>query len=98
VLAEGLDRETVGRFRFSVVAVDLGQPVRRSGSLLVELVVLDANDHAPTFDRLSYSALVAEITFLHVAPFCSAVACQLCFISCSPDPGLFSRCINSATR
>jgi len=62
VLAEGLDRETVGKFRFSVVAVDLGEPERRSGSLLVELVVLDANDHAPTFDRLSYSALVAEDT------------------------------------
>jgi len=62
VLAEGLDRETVDRFRFSVVAVDLGQPVRHSGSLLVELVVLDANDHAPTFDRSSYAASVAEET------------------------------------
>jgi len=62
VLADGLDRETVDGFRFSVVAVDLGQPVRRSGSLLVELVVLDANDHAPTFDRLSYAALVTEDT------------------------------------
>lgn len=62
VQVEGLDREAVDRFQFSVVAVDLGEPVRRSGSLLVELVVLDANDHAPTFDRLSYLALVTEDT------------------------------------
>jgi len=62
VLAEGLDREKVDRFRFNVVAVDLGQPVRRSGSLLVELVVLDANDHAPTFDRSSYAASITEDT------------------------------------
>jgi len=62
VLAEGLDRETTERFRFSVIAVDLGQPVRRSGSLLVELVVLDANDHAPTFDQSPYSASVTEDT------------------------------------
>ena len=62
VLAEALDRETVDRFQFSIVATDFGQPVRRSGSLLVEVVVLDANDHAPTFDRPSYATTVTEDT------------------------------------
>lgn len=62
VLAQGLDRETVDRFRLGVVAVDLGEPIRRSGSLQVEVVVLDANDHAPTFNRSAYTASVAENT------------------------------------
>jgi len=60
VLAEGLDRESADRYRFGVLAVDLGEPTRRTGSVQVELVVVDANDHAPAFNRSSYAASVLE--------------------------------------
>jgi len=43
-----------------VLAVDLGEPTRRTGSVQVELVVVDANDHAPAFNRSSYAASVLE--------------------------------------
>ena len=50
VLREPVDRESVEHFRLLVVASDAGDPVR-SGTLVVNVTVTDANDNAPTFVR-----------------------------------------------
>lgn len=44
-----LDRETKAQYEFVVVAIDNGQPKRLSGSVEVEINVLDVNDNAPEF-------------------------------------------------
>jgi hypothetical protein len=54
-----LDRETAARHRVVVVAVDGGNPPR-SGSVEVDVIVVDANDNAPQFDRPVYKTEIAE--------------------------------------
>ena len=44
---------------FRVVAVDGGDPAR-SGSVLVNVTVVDVNDHTPVFENVSYEARVRE--------------------------------------
>ena len=48
-LSSPLDRETMDKYSLQVVAVDGGQPVPLSGTLLVDVIVDDANDHSPRF-------------------------------------------------
>lgn len=50
VLRQQVDRESVEWFRLSVVASDGGEPVK-SGTLIVNVTVTDANDNAPRFIR-----------------------------------------------
>lgn len=54
-----LDRERRDNYRFRLVAVDGGRP-RLSGTLSVNIVVLDTNDQAPQFERAAYETNVAE--------------------------------------
>jgi len=48
-----LDRETVDRLNFVVVARDAGEP-RRSGTASVSVFVIDVNDERPAFSTTSY--------------------------------------------
>jgi len=50
VLQERVDRESVDHFRLLVVATDAGDPVR-SGTLVVNVTVIDINDNSPRFIR-----------------------------------------------
>jgi Cadherin domain len=43
----------------TIYAIDGGEP-SRTGSTLVEVTVLDANDNSPVFDRDSYEVRVPE--------------------------------------
>ncbi|XP_019730252.1 protocadherin alpha-8-like [Hippocampus comes] len=59
VLLKQLDRETIGRHRLRLTAVDGGKPPK-SGSIEIIVDVLDVNDNSPMFDKEVYSASLNE--------------------------------------
>ena len=59
VLTGQLDRETTSEYALTVTAVDGGSP-QRSATMFVSVLVVDANDHAPTFARSVYEVDVRE--------------------------------------
>ncbi|XP_006867993.1 PREDICTED: protocadherin-16-like [Chrysochloris asiatica] len=59
VLLRRLDREKVAAHELQIEAWDGGHP-RRTGSLRVELRVLDENDNPPVFEQGEYQATVRE--------------------------------------
>ncbi|BFZ24591.1 hypothetical protein BsWGS_27630 [Bradybaena similaris] len=54
-----LDRETVGSYQLHVLAIDNGSP-RLTGTLTVNIEVLDANDNAPIFQQQFYNVSVSD--------------------------------------
>ena len=52
-IRQRLDRELEDRYLVTVLAVDGGDPPK-TGSVLVNITVLDANDNNPQFDNSSY--------------------------------------------
>ncbi|XP_060935132.1 protocadherin alpha-4-like [Limanda limanda] len=59
VLQKALDRETQPAIKLTVTAVDGGNPPK-SGTSLININVLDANDNAPTFSSSLYKARIYE--------------------------------------
>ncbi|XP_067374427.1 protocadherin beta-16-like [Channa argus] len=59
VLQKALDREEQPRLLLKLLAVDGGNP-QRSGTINVEVNILDANDNAPVFNQSVYKAAVTE--------------------------------------
>ncbi|XP_067455366.1 protocadherin gamma-A12-like isoform X36 [Thunnus thynnus] len=59
VLDNELDREKQHDLNFVLMAVDGGNP-QRSGTAIVHVTVLDANDNAPMFDQAVYKASLPE--------------------------------------
>jgi len=58
-LLQRLDREVQSHYELVVTAVDGGRPAL-SGTLSVSVVVVDANDNPPSFDRRVYNVSVLE--------------------------------------
>ncbi|KAM9849720.1 protocadherin gamma-A11-like [Aulostomus maculatus] len=61
VLQKPLDRERRPRLSLKLIAVDGGTP-QRSGSVNIDVTVLDANDNVPIFNQSVYKASVMENT------------------------------------
>ncbi|XP_047210219.1 protocadherin gamma-A11-like [Girardinichthys multiradiatus] len=61
VLQKPLDREQRPSLHFKLIAVDGGTP-QRSGSVNIDVTVLDANDNIPVFNQSVYKASVIENT------------------------------------
>ncbi|XP_069027745.1 protocadherin gamma-A5-like isoform X3 [Embiotoca jacksoni] len=59
VLQKPLDRETNPHLSLKLIAVDGGTP-QRSGTVNIEITVLDNNDNAPVFNQSVYKATVTE--------------------------------------
>ncbi|XP_069575912.1 protocadherin beta-15-like [Brachyistius frenatus] len=59
VLDKELDREEQQEMRLLLTAVDGGSP-QRSGTVVIHVIVLDANDNAPVFTEAVYSARLPE--------------------------------------
>ncbi|XP_051506057.1 protocadherin gamma-A12-like isoform X14 [Myxocyprinus asiaticus] len=59
VLQKALDREEYPHLSLKLVALDGGNP-QRSGSVVIDVTVLDANDNAPVFNQTVYRASVIE--------------------------------------
>jgi len=59
LLASALDREARDSYSLTVEAFDGGVPAR-TGSLRINVHVLDENDHRPVFDQAEYHASVSE--------------------------------------
>ncbi|XP_069052240.1 protocadherin beta-3-like [Lepisosteus oculatus] len=59
VLQKSLDREKQPRLSLTLTAVDGGNP-QRSGTVNIDVIVLDANDNAPVFNQSVYKAIVFE--------------------------------------
>ncbi|KAM4732828.1 protocadherin gamma-A5-like [Anableps anableps] len=59
VLQKPLDREKQQQINIVLTAVDGGEP-QRSGTMLIGVTVLDANDNAPVFTQETYKATVTE--------------------------------------
>nr|XP_061793118.1 protocadherin beta-16-like [Nerophis lumbriciformis] len=59
VLQKPLDREKEEQMSLVLTAVDGGEP-RMSGTMLILITVLDANDNAPIFTQSTYKATVTE--------------------------------------
>ncbi|XP_056328879.1 protocadherin 2 alpha b 1 [Danio aesculapii] len=59
VLQKALDREKTPRLEFTVTALDGGSPAR-TGTVMIEVNVLDINDHAPVFSKTLYKVSIAE--------------------------------------
>ncbi|XP_022237358.1 fat-like cadherin-related tumor suppressor homolog, partial [Limulus polyphemus] len=54
-----LDRERTARYVLNISVFDLGQPPQ-SASTILEVIVEDANDNVPTFDRFAYDFIIPE--------------------------------------
>jgi len=61
VVDDILDREKVNSYLLTIAAIDGGTPPR-TGTVDVNISVLDANDNMPTFERDEYNIAVAENT------------------------------------
>ncbi|KAM9849717.1 uncharacterized protein ACBR49_007004 [Aulostomus maculatus] len=61
VLQKPLDRERRPRLSLKLIAVDGGTP-QRSGSVNIDVTVLDVNDNVPIFNQSVYKASVMENT------------------------------------
>ncbi|XP_069753896.1 protocadherin-10-like [Narcine bancroftii] len=59
VLEKALDREQQQTHQLILTAVDGGIPVR-SGSALISVIVLDANDNQPVFEQTTYKVSLEE--------------------------------------
>nr|XP_060630198.1 protocadherin gamma-A6-like isoform X12 [Anolis sagrei ordinatus] len=59
VLAETLDREEQSIYDLILIATDRGDPIK-SGTLQINIIVLDANDNAPVFSQMIYEVSVKE--------------------------------------
>ncbi|XP_073342643.1 uncharacterized protein [Pagrus major] len=59
VLQKPLDRETNPHLSLKLIAVDGGTP-QRSGTVNIDISVLDINDNAPVFNQSVYKATVME--------------------------------------
>ncbi|XP_061581313.1 protocadherin beta-15-like isoform X11 [Cololabis saira] len=59
VLDKELDREEQQEMRLLLTAVDGGSP-QRSGTVVIHVIVLDANDNAPLFTESVYTASLPE--------------------------------------
>lgn len=59
VLLQPLDREKQDRFQMQVLAVDGGSP-SLTGTLSVDVSVIDVNDNSPQFENASYSVEILE--------------------------------------
>ncbi|XP_040904768.1 protocadherin beta-16-like [Toxotes jaculatrix] len=60
VLQRQLDRETQEHLSLTLTATDGGDP-QLSGTMRVEISVLDANDNSPVFTQEIYKAIITEI-------------------------------------
>ncbi|XP_070819436.1 protocadherin beta-16-like [Chaetodon trifascialis] len=59
VLENKLDRETQQEIDLPLTAIDGGSP-QRSGTVMIHVTVLDANDNAPVFNQAVYKASLPE--------------------------------------
>ncbi|XP_035985926.1 protocadherin beta-16 isoform X1 [Fundulus heteroclitus] len=59
VLQKPLDREKQEQINLVLMAVDGGEP-QMSGTMLIVVTVLDANDNAPVFTQQTYKAAITE--------------------------------------
>ncbi|XP_030223895.1 protocadherin gamma-A3-like [Gadus morhua] len=59
ILQKPLDRETNPHLSLKLIAVDGGTP-QRSGTVNIDITVIDANDNAPMFKQSVYRATVIE--------------------------------------
>ncbi|XP_062416612.1 protocadherin beta-15-like isoform X1 [Pungitius pungitius] len=59
ILDKELDREEQQEIKLLLTAVDGGSP-QRSGTVLIHIIVLDANDNAPVFTQAVYEATIPE--------------------------------------
>ncbi|KAF7650172.1 hypothetical protein LDENG_00130250 [Lucifuga dentata] len=59
VLQKSLDREQQPRLSLKLLAVDGGNP-QKSGTVNIEINILDVNDNAPVFNQSVYKATVME--------------------------------------
>lgn len=87
-LAKSVDRETVEQFHAVLLALDGGVP-QKSGSISVEIVVLDANDNSPRFENSSY-----EVSIEENAPPATTIVRVL---ATDPDQGLNGEVVYSFT-
>jgi hypothetical protein len=55
-----LDREAKDFYRIVIAAVDGGTPLPRSASKLLNITILDSNDHSPKFSTFNYAGKVRE--------------------------------------
>lgn len=55
-----LDRETIPRYNLTLRAVDKGTPPRSSTAHLI-IIINDANDHAPIFEKTEYRVRMSEL-------------------------------------
>ncbi|XP_067454502.1 protocadherin beta-16-like [Thunnus thynnus] len=59
VLNKELDRETLKKINLLLTAVDGGSP-QKSGTVVIHITVLDANDNVPVFDQAVYKTSLPE--------------------------------------
>ena len=70
--SQALDRENASFYQLTVRATDAGSP-NLDGTVLVEVVVMDHNDFAPSFENTPYRVTVDE-NFVPVTPVLSVSA------------------------
>ncbi|KAF7641309.1 hypothetical protein LDENG_00285550, partial [Lucifuga dentata] len=61
VLEKELDREKENEMKLLLTALDGGSP-QRSGTVVIQIIILDANDNAPVFSQAIYKTSLPENT------------------------------------
>lgn len=60
VLNSKLDREVEQSYQLKVMACDGGEPLAKTGTLTVDIVILDSNDNKPEFTSPQYRVNISE--------------------------------------
>ena len=81
-----LDRESVDEYSITVLAIDGGEPPR-TGTLIVDVIVLDSNDNSPQFDNSTYEVDIDE----NLPPLTTIIHVH----ASDPDQGLNSKIVYS---
>ncbi|XP_040297245.1 protocadherin gamma-B4-like isoform X14 [Bufo bufo] len=69
VLEKSLDREKQNLYEFTITAFDGGSP-EKSGTALINIVVLDSNDNFPKFNQDTYRVTLLENTSINSLVLC----------------------------
>uniref|UniRef100_A0A3P8V913 Cadherin domain-containing protein n=1 Tax=Cynoglossus semilaevis TaxID=244447 RepID=A0A3P8V913_CYNSE len=79
VLDKELDREKQGEINLDLTALDGGSP-QRSGTVVIHVTVLDANDNAPVFSQAVYKASLPENSPVDTVNFSHTLSLFVCSV------------------
>jgi len=75
-LVQPVDREARDQYTATVLAIDGGWP-RMTGTVLIDILIIDSNDNSPRWENSSYETQIYEDTPVLFISHCTLVACYV---------------------